>query len=281
MSQPTGDTPRPSRPLRSATVVRSEWLSPGMVRVVLTGPDLSELPELTFTDHYLKLLFPPAGADYRWPFDEDEIKQTRPREQWPTTRTYTIRSFDRERNELAIDFVVHGSEGLAGPWAAAAKPGDGLGFRGPGGAYAPDPAAPAQLLVGDEAAIPAIAAALEQTAADVPSVAYLEVAGPADEFALPQSPATTVHWVHRGLRPYGEALVEAVRAAELPAGCQAFVHGNAEMIRPLRRHLFAERGLDRDLVSISGYWRSGHTEDRWQATKRDFNQAMEQELAQA
>jgi hypothetical protein len=49
------------------------------------------------------------------------------------------------------------------------------------------------------------------------------------------------------------------------------------MVRILRRFLFLERQLDRAAVSISGYWRSGHTEDRWQATKREFNQAMEAE----
>ena len=44
--------------------------------------------------------------------------------------------------------------------AARAVLGDRIGFYGPGGGYAPDPAADRHLLVGDEAAIPAIAAAL-------------------------------------------------------------------------------------------------------------------------
>ena len=284
MSSPTIQTPddrpreRPARPVHSAVVSRTEWLSPGMVRIFFTGPDLVELPELTLTDHYLKMIFAPAGVDYRWPFDVDLIKEGRPPEQWPVTRTYTIRSFDRERNEMAIDFVVHGTEGLAGPWAAAAQPGDALGFRGPGGGYVPDPGAPAQLLVGDEAAIPAIAAALEHIPAGVPTVVLLEVDGPEAEFELTHSAETRLHWVHRGQRPYGEALSEAVRAVDLPVRVQAFVHGNAEMVKQLRPYLLRERGLDRDQVSISGYWRTGHTEDRWQATKREFNQAMDAEL---
>lgn len=272
---------RPARRIRSAVVSRTEWLSPGMIRVVFTGPDLIELPELTYTDHYLKMLFPPTGADYRWPFDVEQVRASRPADQWPVTRTYTIRSFDRDRNELAVDFVVHGTEGLAGPWAAAAEPGDALGFSGPGGAYAPDPRAPAYLLAGDEAAIPAIGAALEQIRDGVPTLVLLEVDGPEAEFALAYGSGTVVHWVHRRQRPYGEALTEAVRAAELPAGVQAFVHGNADMIRQLRPYLLRERGLDRDQVSISGYWRTGHTEDRWQATKREFNQVMDDELAKS
>ena len=37
-------------------------------------------------------------------------------------RTYTVREWDGER--LTIDFVVHGDEGVAGPWALPAQPGD-------------------------------------------------------------------------------------------------------------------------------------------------------------
>ncbi|WRL65744.1 siderophore-interacting protein [Blastococcus brunescens] len=53
------------------------------------------------------------------------------------TRTYTVRAWDAETGELTIDFVHHGDEGLAGPWAAAAQPGDVIQLMGPGGAYAP------------------------------------------------------------------------------------------------------------------------------------------------
>ena len=77
---------------------------------------------------------------------------------------------------MAIDFVVHGDAGLAGPWAATAEAGDSIGFFGPGGAYAPDPAAPAHLLVGDEAALPAVAAALEALPQDAAADVYVEVA---------------------------------------------------------------------------------------------------------
>ncbi len=261
-------------------MVRTYLLAPRMVRIVFTGVDLAQLPDLTFTDHYVKLLFPPAGADYRWPFDPDEIRAALPNHLWPVTRTYTIRSFDRATNEMTIDFVVHGDEGLAGPWAARAVPGDVIGFFGPGGAYAPDPQAEAHLLVGDEAAIPAIAATLERLPARARAEVYVEVSGPEHHQPMPETEQTIIHWVHRegsGLG-YGEALAAAVRANTLPAGrLQAFVHGNADMVKDLRRFLFLDSGVDRQQVSISGYWRTGHTEDRWQATKSEFNQRMEAE----
>lgn len=278
------NTPRRKRVARSAEVVSSHRLSPTLVRVILTGPDLQDIPELEFTDHYIKILFPPEGHGdaYAWPFDPEVLKETLPPEQWPVTRTYTIRSFDRERNEMAVDFVVHGDVGLAGPWAANVRPGDTIGFFGPGGDYAPQPEADVHLMVGDEAALPAIAAALEVLPQDARAEVFLEVDGPEGEIELSAPPGANVRWVHRGEQAYGVPLVHAVREAPYPEGTvSAFVHGNAELVRDLRRYLFVERGLDRSMASISGYWRTGHTEDLWQATKREFVAKMEAEEAAA
>ncbi len=279
-SGPAADrAPRPRR-FRTATVRRTAWLTPDLIRIWFTGPELADLPELPFTDHYVKILFPPSGADYRWPFDAEELRRTAPPEQWPVTRTYTIRSFDRVAGELAIDFVVHGDEGLAGPWAARARPGEQIGFRGPGGAYAPDPSCDVQLLVGDEAALPAIAATLDRLPAGARAEVFLEVADAEHQLDLPAADRSTVHWVHRGRQPYGRPLVDAVRERGLPEGrVQAFVHGNAAMIKELRRYLFVEQQLDRHRASISGYWRTGQNEDAWQSGKRDFVAAMEAEEA--
>lgn len=272
------DRPRPSRPTRSAAVLRKEWISPAMVRIVLGGEDLAALLPLTFTDHYVKLLFAPPGADYAWPFDPELIRRERPSAEWPVTRTYTIRSLDAATGEMAIDFVVHGDSGLAGPWAANAEPGDLVGFFGPGGAYAPDPDAVSHLLVGDEAALPAVAAALDVLPEDAAADVYLEVADADHEVPLRRTSRTRLTWVHRGARPYGSALAAAVRDDWQPdPQTQAFVHGNAELVKDLRRFLFVDHRLDRRRVSISGYWRTGLDEDRWQRTKRDFNEQMESE----
>ena len=100
---------RTRRVPKFATVVRTEQVAPDFVRVVLGGDDIAALAPLEFTDHYVKLLFPPPGADYRWPFDPDGLRETHPREAWPVTRTYTIRWLDRSAGELASEL------GLAPP----------------------------------------------------------------------------------------------------------------------------------------------------------------------
>src|SRR3954468_18392993 len=177
------------RVARTAEVVRAQWLTPSMRRLVFTGSDLVCLHDLPYTDHYVKILFAPPGCSYRWPFDPDALRAAEPAERWPVTRTYTVRCYDQASNEMTIDFVVHGDEGLAGPWAARAVPGDQIGFYGPGGGYAPHPPAgchpPAQggdppLGGGGGAALPAIAAALERLGDHARAAVYVEVEGSED-----------------------------------------------------------------------------------------------------
>ncbi|MFC4032192.1 siderophore-interacting protein [Streptomyces polygonati] len=272
--RPQRRTPTP----KHATVVRTERLTPHMIRVVLSV-DPATPPEIgAFTDHYVKLLFPPEGVAYPEPLDIEAIRRDLPREQWPRTRTYTVRAWDEDSQELTVDFVHHGDEGLAGPWAAKARPGDGIHFSGPGGAYAPDPAADWHLLAGDESALPAIAAAVEQLPPGALAKVFVEVSGPEDEQKLSTAGEADIAWLHRGGGPVGASLVEAVTALDFPPGdVQVFVHGEAGFVKELRRHLRLDRKIPRDRLSISGYWRRGADEDGWQASKREWNAEVERE----
>ncbi|MEU0674210.1 siderophore-interacting protein [Streptomyces sp. NPDC006172] len=270
---------RPARKPRkphSAQVVRTERLTPHMQRVVLGGAGLAEFEVGDCTDHYVKLLFGAEGVTYPEPFDLERVRAEFPREQWPVTRTYTVRHWDAEHRELTLDFVLHGDEGLAGPWAARVQPGETVHFMGPGGAYAPDPAADWHLLAGDESALPAIAAALESLPAGAVAHAFVEVAGPEEEQKIDSD--VEVVWLHRGERPVGEKLLEAVRALTWPEGrVHAFVHGEAATVKDLRRLLRVDHAVPREALSISGYWRLGHNEDGWQAAKREWNARVEAE----
>ncbi|MCJ1679605.1 siderophore-interacting protein [Streptomyces sp. APSN-46.1] len=271
-----------ARKVGTAVVVRTERLTPHMVRLVLGGAGLAEFGAGEFTDHYIKILFAPEGVTYPSPWDLDAIRSSHPREQWPRQRAYTVRSWDPAHLEMTLDFVVHGDEGLAGPWAARVQPGEEVRFLGPGGAYAPDPAAGWYLLAGDESALPAIGAALERMPVGARVHAFVEIDGPDDEQKIATPDGVVPIWLHRGGRPIGEALVEAITSLEFPsADVHAFVHGEAGFVKDLRRHLRLERGIPRERLSISGYWRLGETDEGWRAIKRDWNaevEAAEQEL---
>jgi NADPH-dependent ferric siderophore reductase len=273
---------RRGRRAHRGRVVRTETLTPHMIRVTLGGDGLADFRMGDYTDHYVKLQFGPAGVVYPEPFDMEKIRETLPREQWPSNRTYTVRAWDPQTRELTIDFVYHGDEGRAGPWAANARPGDEIYFMGPGGGYAPDPDVGWHLLVGDESALPAIAAALERIPADIPALVFVEVEGPAEEQVLQTRAKAEITWLHRGSSPVGEQLVRAVRDLDFPAGdVHAFVHGEAGFVKDLRRHLRIDRGVPLDRLSISGYWRLGVDDEGWRAVKRDWNRQVEEEEARA
>jgi NADPH-dependent ferric siderophore reductase len=273
------DRPARKKPaLHRARVLRTEQLTPHMVRVVFGGEGLAEFTAGDYSDHYVKLVFPLPGVSYPEPFDMARIRADFPRDQWPRTRTYTVRSWDAAARELTVDFVVHGDEGLAGPWAAAAKPGEEIHLLGPGGAYLPEADADWHLLAGDESALPAIAASLARMPEGARVRAVIEVAGPEERQEVAVPAGAEITWLHREGAPVGRELVAAVRELDFPAGrVQAFVHGEAGFVKELRRLLRVERGIPREDLSISGYWRSGHDEDGWQASKQDWNQQVEAE----
>jgi NADPH-dependent ferric siderophore reductase len=271
-------TERPKRRVLQTKVHDVRRLTPHLIRVVVGGEDLEGFAAGTFTDHYVKLQIPPPGAPYSAPFDPEDVKARLPREQWPRTRTYTVQDWDEQNRLLTIDFVHHGDTGVAGPWAAAAKPGDGLQFMGPGGAYTPDPEADWHLMVGDESVLPAISASLRRVPAGAPVHVIVEVDGPGDEVALDSPGDLRLTWLHRNGNE--DVLVDAVRALDFPTGAvHAFVHGEASAVRALRRHLVVDRGVPRDALSVSGYWKRERTEEGWREDKAEWNRLVEQDAA--
>ena len=257
------------------TVTGTSWVTPDVRRVHFRSDDLSAFAESRFTDRYVKIVFPKPGVVYPEPLDLRALRATLPPEHLPDVRTYTALFPDVDAGTLAIDFVVHGDQGVAGPWAAAATPGDTLWVNGPGGAYRPDPAADWHLLVGDESALPAIIAALDALAPEATARVVLMVAEPGREPDLRLPSNGTIHYVYRAGGATDGLLVEAVRALDWPEGrVHAFVHGEAqEVMHGLRPLLLAERGLARDQLSISGYWRRGRTEEGFRAWKAELAHA--------
>lgn len=238
---------RQPRPRIRLEVVRREQVTPHLVRVVLGGDGFDEVVPNAWTDAYVKLFLRDA--------DGDEVK-----------RTYTVRWIDAAARELALDVVVHGDEGVAGPWAARAEPGDPVELSGPGGAYAPDPTADAHVLVGDHAALPAIAAALEALPAGARGTAIVHVPDAADRQEIAHPAGVDVVWLH-GDDP--GAVVAELEALDWPQGrVHVFAHGERGSMKALR-DAFARRGVRRADLSLSGYWALGRTEDRFQAEKRE------------
>ncbi|UFS96564.1 siderophore-interacting protein [Nocardia huaxiensis] len=244
-----------ARPRTTFTVQSTIRLSDHMVRVRLGGPGFAAFQPNAFTDAYVKLVFPRPDGE--------------------VVRTYTVREVDPAAQEIAIDFVHHGDEGIAGPWAASAQPGDTIELMGPGGAYAPRPDADWHLLAGDDSALPAIAAACAALPADATGQVFLEVATPADELALVHPESVELTWIHRGDAPPGEKLAAAVRSAPWREGnVHVFIHGEAHAVmHNLRPYIRKERAVPAEWASsISGYWRRGRTEEGFRQWKSELSE---------
>ena len=269
-----------TRKASEATVTGKTRLSDDMLRLHLNAPSLLGR-ELEQTDHYIKLLFVPETADYSWPFDMAEVRENKPRDQQPVTRTYTLRRYDTTTGDIDVDFVIHGDTGLAAPWARDVEEGATIGFMGPGGKWHPEQGYEHYVFAGDESAAPAIAAGLEALPAGTTATAYVEIEGEGDTFEMPSGENFTVQWVPRAGATHGTELSRVVREAGVDQSKKTswFVHGVAEMIKELRRYLFVDNEVDKADVSISGYWRLGMTEDQWQSSKLEFNAAIEEDEA--
>jgi NADPH-dependent ferric siderophore reductase len=263
-------------------VVESVRLTPSLVRVVLAGGDLHRFAMVEATDAYVNLAFAPRDAPYDEVFAPTQVRTHLPKQWWPARRRCTVRSWDPSAGRLTLDFVVHGDVGDAGAWAERVRPGHALVFEGPSGGYRVDPEADWLLMAGDESALPAIAASLETVPAGMLAVVRLLCDGPAHELELECSGNLDLAWVHRlGEGRDADLLAQAIRDISFPPGrVHAFIHGEATEIREIRQHLLVDRGLSRNDMSCSPYWRRDMTDEAWREVKRDFVNAMEADVAE-
>jgi NADPH-dependent ferric siderophore reductase len=229
---------KPRKPRYPATVKRVVRLTPRLVRITFTSPELGSFGWNGPAAH-IKLIFPTAQM-----------------------RTYTPRRFDAAARELDVDFVLHG-EGPASAWASQAAVGQSLTVAGPGRHYVIDPRVDWFVLAGDDTAIPAISTILEHLPPTALATVLLEVVDASEEHEIHSTGKASITWLHRGEDPAraGALLEESIRALELPAGAgRVYVACEAAAMRRIRRHLLTERSLERDHVVTRGYWKLGETD---------------------
>jgi len=242
---------------RLLQVARVEALTPHLTRVTLTGKDLQDFASASFDDH-VKVFFPEPGADrpaLPLPPTEPDGRPVFPEGQRPVARDYTPRRFDPAANELVIDFVLH-ETGPATTWAAQAQPGQYLGVGGPRGSFVIPEGFDWHLLIGDEAALPAIARRLEELPAGARAVAVLEARDASARIPFDTRADARIVWCDHN--PAANALLQAVRDVELPDG-EGYVWAACESaaVRAIREHLTGERGIHKSRIRASSYWKRG------------------------
>lgn len=242
------------------SVAGVERVTPGTARITFEGPVLGGLPS-DEPGEIVTFIWPDEGAEVVLPTGGWRFP---PEAEGQHSRNYSVRFLERDDGvaRLTADFVLHGDHGRATRWAALAEVGDRLGFAGPRLHWVSDPQAEWSLLVGDETALPAIAATLEALPEGHPAIAYIEVDTPDDQQEIDVVCDARITWLFRDGAPAGTGsrLVDAVRAAELPEGrAKAWAAGESLVVRAVREHLRDERGLPRETIDAIGYWRHRKT----------------------
>lgn len=244
-------------PLRARLlqVLRVDELSPRMRRITLTGPGLEDFTSPAPDDH-VRLIFPAAGASQPMLPTFGAQGASFPEGERPIARDYTPRAFDKQRQTLTLDFVLHG-DGQASAWAAQARPGDTIAVAGPRASRILAPHAHDHwLLLGDETALPAIARWLEWIPPTHQVTVRVEIETAAECIPLPAHDGLDLGWVQRRAPAQGCALLAHITALALRPG-YAWIACESAQMRDLRQHLLTERGWPREHLYAAGYWKRG------------------------
>lgn len=213
--------------LFNVQLARKTMISPSLLSLVFHGPDVAQM-KCDSPDQRIKMLFPSEdGTSSSLPAQGVwyQLTQEMPKAKRPIVRTYTLRHVDREKEEVTVEFVSHGTEGPASAWAINAQPGDPLQMVAPNaqfpqdsGGYEWTPSTGLQkaLIIADETALPAARGILELLATQEkpPRVqAFFEVPEEGDCIDLSTYSFAEINWLPRNpfKATHGERLISAVR----------------------------------------------------------------------
>jgi NADPH-dependent ferric siderophore reductase len=221
------------------SVAEAAQLTPRTRRLRLAGPDLAEFSYAAGQD--LMVLVDTAGGRI-------------------IRRRYTIRRFDAAARLLDLHAIVH-TNGPGARWALGLRPGDTVEAIGPRGKITLAAGAAWHLFIGDDVAVPAMAAMVEALPAGARAVVVAEVVDAAEEqpVAAPAGVELSWAWLHRGDRAPDDpsALLEHLAAADWPVEAgHAYVAGEAAAVAALRAALL-ERGFTPERVDAKAYWGRG------------------------
>lgn len=246
------------------TVLASERFSPTFQRVTVGGVGLDDFESVGF-DQWFRLFFPkPHQHEFRLPRDLErwwpEYRDMAELEK-PHCANYTVAEFRPQSGEMDIDVVLHGDahgrlEGGVAIWAAGARPGDELAILDQGRIFDRPDDAESVYIACDETGLPGVAGALRDLPSWVAGWAVIEVPDAGDIRPLSAPPGVDVNWVVRTASAApGSAALEAVADRAIDArDAYAYVVGESDLATAGRRS-FVRRGLAKDRITFSGYWR--------------------------
>ncbi|SFU76085.1 NADPH-dependent ferric siderophore reductase, contains FAD-binding and SIP domains [Pustulibacterium marinum] len=239
------------------TVKEKIYLTPHYIRVILEGEDLSIYEAANVGDNN-KIVIP-----------KDKLQKIQLPDGPPKgasdfyIRTYTMRYLDVNKNEMAIDFVMHGETGPASSWAIHAEKGDELGVLMKAKRKPIVQPADWYLLIGDHTALPVISTILENLPATTKGKVLLEVHSSEDVILLQKPAGVEIKWIFNSNPGETAPLLEAFQTEEIPDMESKFVYAAAEYhtIKEIQESLRSNPKLERKDWYAFSYWKYGIAED--------------------
>jgi len=232
---PTSTRMRHETRRRRLTVVSCEQITPHMLRIRLSGPDLDGFISPDPSDH-IKLFVPDGSGS-------------------TAMRDYTPRQFNLAEGWLAIDFALHDA-GPATRWAIDARPGDIAEIGGPRGSTVITGAIERWLLIGDETALPSIGRRIEEMPDGVEVTSLVAIVDPADRQQLATKARHHPLWAVRSDPSDPARLLAMLDSIELSEGMFVWIAAEVGVARALRAAVLA-RGIEPAWIKAAGYWSAG------------------------
>ncbi len=240
-----------------ATVVSSDTITPNMQRILLQSDGFADYPS-DCEGGYVKLLFNSQGAT-----DLDSLTV----DEKPSMRTYTIRRYLPEQNQIEIDFVRHEtddlSSGFAARWAMTVSIGEKIHIAGPGTIQNMNIDADWFFMVADMTALPALSAKIRRLPRDAKGYAVIQVQDEQDTQPLDAPENMQVIWLTE------QSINQVVPDLEWLAGtASVWCACEFDSMRAMRKYFRNEREVGRENIYLSSYWKRGVTEDGHKVIKR-------------
>ncbi|MCW3160293.1 siderophore-interacting protein [Chryseobacterium oryctis] len=255
----------------SLQVKNKTYLTPHYLRVYLEGENIKEIENSTIGVNN-KICIPPKGVDqiYFPRLDDSHSKWIYPpKEVCPVIRTYTHKGVDFTKNEIWIDFVVHGTEGIASSWAQNAKEGDRLGVLMVKDSIELYKRTENYVLIGDSTAIPVISSILKDLPEEAKGVCIIEVFTENDIQTLETNASIEFKWIFNENPHDGSELYNTVKEIQLPKENKlAYIAAEYTTVKNLRHYLRKQLLWNVDEVNAYSYWKIGASEDKSEVQRR-------------
>lgn len=262
-----------NRPKAHRTIIHlknREYLSSNYVRLSFdVSPEDLKIYSATTVGDNNKIFIAPKAADTVYFADENPDLDP---QLIAHRRTYTHMGLDKDKQEMYMEFVAHGTEGPASDFAMNAAIGSALGVGMKIMSSKLVPEVENYVIAGDCTALPVIKSIIGSLSPKAKAEVFLEIPSEEEKSLLTETDNIKIHWIvnpNSGQNTLlADELIAKVDTMEFSASKFAFVACEYSSVRKLRTYFRKEKEWDRTELNAYSYWKYGEAESKSEAERR-------------